>query len=137
MGKPVEQGLGEVDFCTAIYDYYADNADHVPLKDEPIVLVRWRGLRVHPPPAPIGPDPRDHALELPLLPGGPVRRSEPGRGQHDPPQARAAVPGVGGRACRTIYRDAGFPEGAYVNIYASNDQVADRRSPTRASRACR
>src|SRR5450755_337860 len=25
MGKPIEQALGEVDFCVAIYDYYADN----------------------------------------------------------------------------------------------------------------
>ena len=25
MGKPIEQSLGEVDFCRAIYDYYADN----------------------------------------------------------------------------------------------------------------
>jgi succinate-semialdehyde dehydrogenase/glutarate-semialdehyde dehydrogenase len=24
-----------------------------------------------------------------------------------------------------MYRDAGFPEGAYVNVYATNDQVAD------------
>src|SRR5579875_1797097 len=27
MGKPMEQALGEVDFCQAIYDYYADNAE--------------------------------------------------------------------------------------------------------------
>ncbi len=27
MGKPIEQALGEVDFCKAIYDFYADNAD--------------------------------------------------------------------------------------------------------------
>ena len=34
-------------------------------------------------------------MELPLLPGGPVRRPEPGDRQHDPAQARAAVPRVG------------------------------------------
>jgi succinate-semialdehyde dehydrogenase/glutarate-semialdehyde dehydrogenase len=28
-------------------------------------------------------------------------------------------------ALQAIYLDAGFPEGAYVNIYATNDQVAD------------
>src|SRR5579859_2606205 len=27
MGKPIEQALGEVDFCKAIYDFYADNAE--------------------------------------------------------------------------------------------------------------
>ena len=26
MGKPMEQALGEVDFCVDIYGYYADNA---------------------------------------------------------------------------------------------------------------
>src|SRR6478735_6725325 len=35
MGKPVEQALGEVDFCTAIYDYYADEATRL-LADEQI-----------------------------------------------------------------------------------------------------
>ena len=28
------------------------------------------------------------------------------------------------RRCKQIYLDAGFPEGAYVNIYATNDQIA-------------
>ena len=42
-----------------------------------------------------GPAARDHALELPLLPGGPLRRPEPGRRQHDPAQAGAPVPRVG------------------------------------------
>ena len=28
-------------------------------------------------------------------------------------------------ALQAIYLDAGFPEGAYVNIYATNEQIAD------------
>ena len=32
---------------------------------------------------------RHHAVELPLLPGGALRRAEPGHRQHDPAQARA------------------------------------------------
>ena len=47
--------------------------------------------------APIGAAARDHAVELPVLPGRPVRRPEPDGGQHDPAQARAAVPRVGAR----------------------------------------
>ena len=47
------------------------------------------------PPQPLRRPARDHALELPLLPGGPLRRAEPGDRQHDPAQARAAVPGIG------------------------------------------
>src|SRR5665213_1402637 len=42
MGKPIEQALGEVDFCVAIYDYYADNAVKL-LADEPIELLEGDG----------------------------------------------------------------------------------------------
>src|SRR3978361_523531 len=34
MGKPIEQALGEVDFCGDIYDFYADRATQ-PMADEP------------------------------------------------------------------------------------------------------
>ena len=81
-----------------------------------------RGHRRHPPLA-AGGAPGDHAVELPLLPGGAFRSPEPRGGQHDPPQARPAVPRVGG-GDRAIYRDAGFPEGAYVPLYITNEQAA-------------
>ena len=42
MGKPVEQALGEVDFCAAIYEFYADNAEEL-LADEPIELLDGEG----------------------------------------------------------------------------------------------
>ena len=42
MGKPIEQSLGEVDFCRAIYDYYADNGPSL-LADEPIKLLDGNG----------------------------------------------------------------------------------------------
>src|SRR4051812_24502882 len=35
MGKPIEQALGEVDFCADIYGFYADNAEEL-LADDPI-----------------------------------------------------------------------------------------------------
>ena len=44
MGKPVDQALGEVDFCAAIYEYYADNAEEL-LADEPISLSRATARR--------------------------------------------------------------------------------------------
>src|SRR5438270_5358374 len=37
MGKPIEQALGELDFCKAIYEFYADHAEEL-LADEPIKL---------------------------------------------------------------------------------------------------
>ena len=42
MGKPVEQALGELDFCAAIYEYYADNAPKL-LADEEIELLDGDG----------------------------------------------------------------------------------------------
>jgi succinate-semialdehyde dehydrogenase / glutarate-semialdehyde dehydrogenase len=42
MGKPIEQAVGEVDFCRAIYDYYADNGPSL-LADEPIKLLDGNG----------------------------------------------------------------------------------------------
>ena len=90
----MEQALGEVDFCVDIYGYYADNAEDF-LKDEPIELLAGDGTALIRRTS-VGPAPRDHALELPLLPGGPLRGPEPGRRQHDPAEAGAPVPGVGG-----------------------------------------
>src|SRR5688572_24486797 len=42
MGKPMEQALGEVDFCGDIYGYYVDNAEDF-LADEPIELLAGKG----------------------------------------------------------------------------------------------
>ena len=42
MGKPIEQALGEVDFCAAIYEFYADNAESL-MADEPITLLEGDG----------------------------------------------------------------------------------------------
>ena len=42
MGKPMEQALGEVDFCVDIYGFYADNAEKF-LADEPIELMAGDG----------------------------------------------------------------------------------------------
>src|ERR671917_1529293 len=38
MGKPMEQALGEVDFCVDIYGFYADKAEDL-LADQPIDLL--------------------------------------------------------------------------------------------------
>ena len=42
MGKPIEQAVGEVDFCVDIYTFYADNAESL-LADEPIELADGEG----------------------------------------------------------------------------------------------
>jgi succinate-semialdehyde dehydrogenase/glutarate-semialdehyde dehydrogenase len=45
MGKPIEQALGEVDFCGDIYGFYADNAEEL-MADEPIKLLGGDGTAV-------------------------------------------------------------------------------------------
>jgi succinate-semialdehyde dehydrogenase/glutarate-semialdehyde dehydrogenase len=120
MGKPLEQALGEVDFCVAIYEYYADQATKF-LADEPIELLDGDGSAI-------------------------VRRSSVGVLLGIMPWnfpyyqvARFAGPNLiigntillkhapqcpeSAEAIEQIYRDAGVPDDAYINIYATNDQI--------------
>ncbi len=86
------------------------------------------------PPQPLRRPARDHALELPLLPSGPLRRAEPGDRQHDPAQARAAVPGIG-RGDGADLRRRRLPRGRLRERLRDQraDRVGDRR-PARARR---
>ncbi|MGO4592454.1 NAD-dependent succinate-semialdehyde dehydrogenase [Leifsonia sp. 2TAF2] len=120
MGKPVEQALAEVDFAGAIYEYYADNADEF-LKDEPIRLLDGDGSAVV----------RRSALGvlLGIMPwnfpyyqvarfAGPnlvIGNTILLKHAEQCPESAAAI--------QQIFLDAGFPEGAYVNIYASHPQI--------------
>ena len=134
MGKPIDQSEGEVEFSAAIYEYYADNAEKF-LADEPIDASRGRGLGADP--ARLGRRAaRHHAVELPVLPGGAVRRAEPDAGQHHRAQARSAVPGVGGGDAADLRRRR-ISRGRLRQHL--RDQRADRRrsSPTRACRVFR
>ncbi|MET0726295.1 MAG: NAD-dependent succinate-semialdehyde dehydrogenase, partial [Leifsonia sp.] len=128
MGKPIEQALGEVDFAADIYAYYADISPDV-LRDEPVKLLAGEGTAV-------------------------IRRSSLGVLLGIMPWnfpyyqvARFAAPNLiigntivlkhaeqcpeSAAAIAQIFSDAGFPEGAYVNVYASHEQIeriiADRR----------
>ena len=67
MGKPVGQARGEVDFSASIYGFYADSAEAL-MADEPIELLRGEGSAVDSPQLARRPA-RDHAVELPVLPG--------------------------------------------------------------------
>jgi succinate-semialdehyde dehydrogenase/glutarate-semialdehyde dehydrogenase len=120
MGKPIAQALSEVDFAADIYEYYADHSPGF-LKDEPIELLAGEGTAV-------------------------VRRSSLGVLLGVMPWnfpyyqvARFAGPNLiigntillkhagqcpeSAAAMEQAFRDAGFPAGAYVNIYAGHDQI--------------
>jgi succinate-semialdehyde dehydrogenase/glutarate-semialdehyde dehydrogenase len=120
MGKPFGQAVGEVDFCASIYQFYADNAEAL-MADEPIELLDGEGSAV-------------------------VRRSSLGVLLGIMPWnfpyyqvARFAGPNLvigntillkpapqcpqSAEAMQQIFDDAGFPDGAYVNIFATNEQI--------------
>ena len=128
MGKPVEQALGEVDFSAAIYSYYADNGEKF-LADEQIELLDGEGsafirrssvgtlLGIMPWNFPYYQVARFAGPNLVL--GNPILLKHASQC----PESAAAI--------ETMYRDAGFPEGAYRNIFVSTAQVAEIIADTR------
>src|SRR6476659_5980371 len=120
MGKPVRQARGEVDFCAAIYGFYADNAEAL-MADEPIELLGGDGSAVVR---------RDSlGVLLGIMPWNfpyyqVARFAAPNLIigntlllKHAPQCPQSA------EAMAQMFRDAGFPDGAYVNIYATNEQI--------------
>jgi succinate-semialdehyde dehydrogenase/glutarate-semialdehyde dehydrogenase len=122
MGKPLDQALGEVDFSGAIYSYYAENGEKF-LADEQIDLLDGEGsafvrrsslgalLGIMPWNFPYYQVARFAGPNLVL--GNTILLKHAGQC----PESAAAI--------EQIFHDAGFPEGAYVNIYASNEQIAE------------
>ena len=122
MGKPVDQALGEVDFCSAIYQYYADNASTL-LADEPISLSEGDGsafVRRSSVGVILGIMPWNYPYyQVARFAGPNLVVGNTILLKHAPqcPESAAAL--------QTVYDDAGFPMGAYTNIYATNDQIAE------------
>src|SRR6478609_4734372 len=122
MGKPVEQALGEVDFSAAIYQYYADHAPKL-LEDEPIDLLEGDGsafIRRSAVGLLLGIMPWNYPYyQVARFAGPNLVVGNTILLKHAPqcPESAAAL--------QDSYRDAGFPAGAYVNIYATNDQIAN------------
>ena len=120
MGKPLEQALGEVDFAGAIYEFYADNAEKI-MADEPIELMGGEGSAIV--------RRSSYGVLVGIMPwnfpyyqvarfGGPnLVIGNTILLKHAPQCPESA------EAMQQIYNDAGFPDGAYVNIYASNEQI--------------
>jgi succinate-semialdehyde dehydrogenase/glutarate-semialdehyde dehydrogenase len=121
MGKPIEQGLGEVDFCQAIYDYYADNAEAL-MADEPITLSEGDGsafIRRSSIGVVLGIMPWNYPYyQVARFAGPNLVVGNTILLKHAPQCPESA------EAIAQMFRDAGFPEGAYTNIFATNDQIA-------------
>ncbi|MBN7794584.1 aldehyde dehydrogenase family protein [Microbacterium esteraromaticum] len=120
MGKPIAAAEGEVDFAADIIEYNADNIDKIT-GDTPLDILGEGSAVVRR--APLG------AL-LGIMPWNfpayqVARFAAPNLAvgntiilKHAPqcPESAALL--------ERIYRDAGLPDGAYVNVYATNEQAA-------------
>ncbi|MFD5497998.1 aldehyde dehydrogenase family protein, partial [Streptomyces sp. NPDC127091] len=122
MGKPLAEAEGEVDFCVDIYRYYADHAEEF-LADEPLDVTSGPGSAVIRR-SPLG-------VLLGIMPWNfpayqVARFAAPNLAlgntivlKHAPQcPATAAL-------LERLFTKAGFPEGAYVNLYATNEQIAE------------
>jgi succinate-semialdehyde dehydrogenase/glutarate-semialdehyde dehydrogenase len=122
MGKPLDEAEGEIDFCVDIYHYYADHAEEF-LADEELPVTSGPGRAVIRR-GPVG-------VLLGIMPWNfpayqVARFAAPNLAlgntivlKHAPQcPATAAL-------LEQLVAEAGFPAGAYVNVYATNEQIAD------------
>jgi succinate-semialdehyde dehydrogenase/glutarate-semialdehyde dehydrogenase len=122
MGKPIEQAFGEVDFAADIYGYYATNGEAF-LADEPIELLGGEGsafMRSASMGVLLGIMPWNFPYYQVARFAGPnlvLGNTILLKHASQCPESSAAI--------EQIFADAGFPAGAYSNLYASNEQVAD------------
>src|ERR1700735_380629 len=121
MGKTTAEAQGELAFTRGIYRYYADNGADL-LKDEPLQSntpgSAW--VRKSPVGALLGIMPWNYPyyqvarFAAPnLMIGNTIIL------KHAPQCPESAL------AMQQIFRDAGLPEDAYINVFASNEQVAE------------
>ena len=121
MGKIREGALGEVDFAADILDYYADNAEQIS-SDQPLTIlgdgtavIRRTSLG-----ALLGIMPWNFPYYQVARFAGPnlaLGNTVLLKHASQCPASAAAL--------EKIFLDAGFPEGAYVKLYVTSDQVAD------------
>ncbi|MGH2856664.1 MAG: NAD-dependent succinate-semialdehyde dehydrogenase [Solirubrobacteraceae bacterium] len=120
MGKPIEQAMGEVDFCVAIYDFYADNGAKL-MADEPIELLDGEGsaiVRRSPYGPLLGIMPWNYPYyQVARFAGPNLVIGNTILLKHAPQCPESA------EAIEQIFHEAGFPSDAYINIYATNDQI--------------
>jgi succinate-semialdehyde dehydrogenase/glutarate-semialdehyde dehydrogenase len=118
MGKPRAQALGEVDFAAEIHRYYADNAEAF-LADQEVevdsgsAIIRKQALGTL-----VGIMPWNFPLYQVARFAGPNLVLGNTILLKPAPQCPESA-----LALQSIFDDAGFTDGAYVNIFATNDQI--------------
>jgi succinate-semialdehyde dehydrogenase / glutarate-semialdehyde dehydrogenase len=120
MGKPIEQALMEVDFAAMIYGFYADNAEGL-MADEPIELLGGEGtalVRRSPFGVLLGIMPWNFPYyQVARFAGPNLVIGNTILLKHAPQCPESA------EAMQQIFDDAGVPDGAYENVYATNEQI--------------
>jgi succinate-semialdehyde dehydrogenase / glutarate-semialdehyde dehydrogenase len=120
MGKPIEQALMEVDFAGMIYGFYAENAESL-MADEPIELLEGEGsaiIRRSPFGVLLGIMPWNFPYyQVARFAGPNLVIGNTILLKHAPQCPESA------EAMQKMFDDAGFPEGCYENVYATNEQI--------------
>lgn len=119
MGKPLSEGVEEAEFCQAIFDYFADEGPALAA-DQPIKTFDGGEAIVQK--LPVGPLLGIMPWNFPyyqiarfaapnLMLGNTIIL------KHAESVPRSAL------AVERIMKDAGLPDGAYINVFASHDQI--------------
>jgi succinate-semialdehyde dehydrogenase / glutarate-semialdehyde dehydrogenase len=120
MGKPIAEAVGEADFAGDIYHFYADNAEDL-MADEPIKLLGGDGtavVRRSTYGTLLGIMPWNYPYyQVARFAGPNLIIGNPIILKHAPQCPESA------EAIQKIFDEAGFPEGTYENVYATNDQI--------------
>lgn len=121
MGKTTAEAVGELEFVVGIYRYYADQGPTL-LADEPLPSETGGDARVRKTPigALLGIMPWNYPYyQVARFAGPNLMAGNTILLKHAPQCPESAL------AMEQLFHDAGVPADAYVNIFASNEQVAD------------
>jgi succinate-semialdehyde dehydrogenase / glutarate-semialdehyde dehydrogenase len=121
MGKTTAEAQGELEFTVGIYRYYADHGPDL-LKDEPLHSntpgTAW--VRKSPIGALLGIMPWNYPYyQVARFAGPNLMIGNTIVLKHAPQCPESAL------AMEQIFRDAGLPADAYINVFASNEQIAE------------
>ena len=118
MGKSVQDGRLELDFCTTIYDYYAAEGPAL-LADEPIAAEGGRAVVQKRPVGPLlGIMPWNYPyyqISRFVAPNLMLGNTIILKDAESVPRSALAV--------EQLMKDAGVPDGVYVNVFASHEQI--------------
>lgn len=119
MGKVIRAGKGEARFCAQIYRYYADNAEAL-LADQPLDAGSGRAVvRKAPMGALLGIMPWNYPYyQVARFTGPNLLAGNTIILKHAPQCPESAL------AMEQMFREAGLPDGAYINVFATNEQAA-------------